>query len=130
MVFLSNERRTINPIPVTEILGHTVLYKLPNQIPVTEILGHIVLYKLPNPIPVTEIFGHIVLYKLTNRDQLLKYWVTQGSRYRVRQLEKNCVAQYFSKGYSRKKYLGGEEGTFFSTPPPMELNFHRPLPPI
>ena len=35
----------------TEILGHTVLYKLPNPIPVTEILGQTVLYKLPNPIP-------------------------------------------------------------------------------
>ena len=34
------------------------------------------------------------------------------------------------KGYSRKKYLEGEEGTFIFTPPPMEFNFHRHRPPM
>ena len=38
------------------------------------------------------------------------------------------IYDYFfksAKGYSRKKYLEGEEGTYFLTQPPMELNFHR-----
>ena len=29
------------------------------------------------------------------------------------------------QGYSRKKYLEGEEGTFIFTRPLMEFNFHR-----
>ena len=34
------------------------------------------------------------------------------------------------EGYSRKKHLGGEEGTFFFTQPPMEFNFLRHQPPM
>ena len=46
----------------------------------------------------------------------------------------NDLRLIFNRSYIRaipeKKYLEGEEGTFFWTPSPMELNFHRHRPPM
>ena len=40
------------------------------------------------------------------------------------------IFKSFYEGYSRKKHLGGEEGTFFFTQPPMEFNYLRHQPPM